>query len=90
MLDEWGLATFPTDPTKLGEMEFYLLEELEFNLVVYHPYRDLADICGKAGSDEDESDIPKEERSWGTGQGKLIMEEGAIQTAWLVHPDHSR
>lgn len=67
-------------------MEFYLLEELEFNLIVYHPYRDLADLCGKPGSEE-ESDIPANERNWGTGKGKLIMEEGAIQTAWYVFWD---
>jgi cyclin C len=29
----------------VAEFEFYLLEELEFYLIVYHPYRDLTLIA---------------------------------------------
>lgn len=39
------------DYTKLAEMEFYLLEDLEFDLIVYHPYRTLAAVCGREAVD---------------------------------------
>ncbi|KAF9970018.1 hypothetical protein BGZ73_007403 [Actinomortierella ambigua] len=32
---------FDYDTSSVAEFEFYLLEELEFYLIVYHPYRDL-------------------------------------------------
>lgn len=32
------------DPTKIAECEFYLIEELESYLIVYHPYRSLMQI----------------------------------------------
>ncbi|KAG0253502.1 hypothetical protein BG011_006343 [Mortierella polycephala] len=35
------LGGFDYDTFKVAEFEFYLLEELEFYLIVYHPYRDL-------------------------------------------------
>ncbi|KAG0361079.1 hypothetical protein BGZ54_009247 [Gamsiella multidivaricata] len=36
---------FDYDTFKVAEFEFYLLEELEFYLTVYHPYRDLTLIA---------------------------------------------
>ncbi|KAF9362392.1 hypothetical protein BGX34_006262 [Mortierella sp. NVP85] len=36
---------FDYDTSKMAEFEFYLLEELEFYLIVYHPYRDLTLIA---------------------------------------------
>lgn len=59
-------------------MEFYLLEDLEFNLTVFHPYQDLADLC--TTQDADEAGNPREP----SGRGKLVLEEGAMQTAWYV------
>ena len=72
-------------------MEFYLVADLECDLTVFHPYATLMTLCGKekdaaavvsleagevgAGAD----DGP---RYWGTGEGKLLLEEGALQTAW--------
>lgn len=32
-------------------MEFYLLEDLDFHLVVFHPYRALLNICGREPAD---------------------------------------
>jgi len=32
-------------------MEFYLMEDLDFHLVVFHPYRSLLAICGREASD---------------------------------------
>lgn len=51
-----GYRNFPNDNSSLAEMEFYLLEELEFDLVVFHPYRSLVSICGRSpGSSSDPS-----------------------------------
>lgn len=33
-----------SDPTKIAECEFYLIEELDSYLVVYHPYRSLSQL----------------------------------------------
>jgi cyclin-C len=70
-------------------MEFYLLEDLDFHLNVFHPYRDLADLCGsneivEIGEEGELGYVPEDERFWGTGKGKLALEEGAVQTAWFV------
>ncbi|CAG8488349.1 4834_t:CDS:2 [Ambispora leptoticha] len=42
-------ATFPYDNQKVAEMEFYLLEELDFNLIVFHPYRTLITLAQELG-----------------------------------------
>ena len=42
---------FPAEPNKLGEMEFYLLEDLDFHLVVFHPYRSFLAITGREPAD---------------------------------------
>lgn len=34
-----ALGPFPSDATVLAEMEFYLIEDLDFHLMVWHPYR---------------------------------------------------
>ena len=62
-------------------MEFYLLEDLEFNLTVFHPYQDLANLCTTQDAD-DSSDSSSTAR---TARGKLVLEEGAMQTAWWVY-----
>lgn len=87
---EYGVKTFPSDNSKLAEMEFYLVDDLECDLTVFHPYRTLMAICTKEGSSENGDseagefgagiqDIP---RYWGTGEGKLELQEGALQMAW--------
>ncbi|KAI9309233.1 cyclin-like protein [Cunninghamella echinulata] len=43
---------FPYDSSKVAEFEFYLLEELEFYLIVWHPYRSLTSICQELGMRE--------------------------------------
>ncbi|ORX41245.1 putative general RNA polymerase II transcription factor [Kockovaella imperatae] len=48
---ENGIRMFSPEPTKVGEMEFYLLEDLDFHLVVFHPYRSLLHICGREPAD---------------------------------------
>ena len=36
-----GFREMPTDHSSLAEMEFYLVEEMEFDMIVYHAYRSL-------------------------------------------------
>ena len=42
---------FPAETNKVGEMEFYLLEDLDFHLTVFHPYRSLLHILGREPAD---------------------------------------
>jgi len=44
---EYNIKNFPTDNSSVCEMEFYLLEDLDFHLVIFHPYRALMQLCGK-------------------------------------------
>ncbi|GBC06631.1 hypothetical protein RclHR1_06990011 [Rhizophagus clarus] len=41
---------FAYDNQKVAEMEFYLLEELDFNMIVYHPYRSLMTLAQDLGT----------------------------------------
>ena len=71
-------------------MEFYLVDDLECDLTVFHPYRTLMAICTKEGSPESNdpeagelgAGIQDAIRYWGTGEGKLELQEGALQMAW--------
>lgn len=74
-------------------MEFYLVDDLECDLVVFHPYRTLLSLCKKEpsgeGSEEGEAEdvgvgigIDDGPRYWGTGDGQLEMTSAAFQTAW--------
>ena len=66
-------------------MEFYLVDDLECDLVVFHPYRTLMTLCVKEGDssladiDEFKSDRP---RYWGTGEGRLELKDSTLQLAW--------
>jgi hypothetical protein len=51
-LSEHSPRPLPTDYTKLAEMEFYLLEELQFDMVVHHPYSTLMSVCGREVLDD--------------------------------------
>lgn len=73
-------------------MEFYLVDDLGCDLVVFHPYRTLMALCGKEGqiavrdaeAGEMGTGIDDGPRYWGTGEGKLELHEGAVQLAWYV------
>lgn len=88
--EDYGIKSFPSDNSKLAEMEFYLVDDLECDLVIFHPYRTLMTLCGKEnnlGSADTEAgeigvSIHDSGRYWGTGEGKLELQEGALQTAW--------
>ncbi|CAG8561245.1 15024_t:CDS:2 [Funneliformis caledonium] len=47
-------GSFPYDNQKVAEMEFYLLEELEFNMIVFHPYRSLMTLAQDLGTKNDD------------------------------------
>jgi cyclin C len=95
--NSYNIKYFPSDNTKLAEMEFYLMDDLECDLTVFHPYRTLLTICKKEisdssslfGSEEGEADevgvgVGGDDslRYWGTGDGQLELTDGALQTAW--------
>ena len=82
---------FPADNTKLAEMEFYLLEDLDFHLHVFHPYRSLTALCGREpmdtgwfpapGEDELEEDV---KLGRGTGKGAVRFDKEIFETAWYI------
>ncbi|WWC67226.1 uncharacterized protein I206_101133 [Kwoniella pini CBS 10737] len=51
VFNEYNIKLFPAETNKLGEMEFYLLEDLDFHLVIFHPYRALLHITGREPAD---------------------------------------
>lgn len=73
-LADVSIRGFPSDNTRLAEMEFYLLEELDFSLVVFHPYRSLVQLCGRDGGDK-----ARERR-----ENMLEMDDTSLQMAWCV------
>lgn len=91
-IGEYGIKNFPSDSTKLAEMEFYLVDDLECDLIVFHPYRTLMTVVkDSSGSQVSLTDkeagelgtgIEDGPRYWGTGEGKLTLHQTAVQTAW--------
>ncbi|KAJ7572632.1 cyclin-like protein [Mycena floridula] len=82
---------FPADTAKLAEMEFYLLDDLKCDLVIFHPYRSLLALCASTTASSTSSPEAEagelgqgieEDESWVSG--KLALSEGALQTAWFV------
>ncbi len=91
--DEYGIKSFPSDNSKLAEMEFYLVDDLECDLIAFHPYRTLMTLCGREGSSvshdteagELGAGVQDGPRYWGTGEGKLELQESALQMAWYEY-----
>lgn len=79
---EMGISNFSIDNTKLAEMEFYLIEELDFHLIIFHPYRSLIQLTGREGSS---SSI-----SFAGRASMLEMDDNALQMAWFVINDTFR
>ena len=97
MIEEnYNVKNFSSDNSKIAEMEFYLVDDLECDLVVFHPYRTLLSLCKKeangdtsSNSEEGETEDPgigieDGHRYWGTGDGQLELTPAALQTAWFV------
>ena len=89
--ENYGVKSLPSDNSKLAEMEFYLVDDLECDLIVFHPYRTLMTLCRNEGSEYDDAEagelgvgIDTGTRYWGTGDGQLELQEGAMQMAWYI------
>ena len=91
---EYNVRHFLTENAKLAEMEFYLVDELECDLVVFHPYRTLMMLVKDTGTveqivEEKEAGelgagIDDGPRYWGTGEGRLDLHRRTIQDAWYT------
>ncbi|KAI8927977.1 cyclin-like protein [Entophlyctis helioformis] len=44
-----GAEAFPYEAASIADFEYYLLEELEFSLVVFHPYRSIQQFLARLG-----------------------------------------
>lgn len=96
---EMGLRDTTLQVETLAEMEFYLLEELEFDLVVFHPYRTLQKLAAMRGCAPDTADGASAdgttERSppgYASAFARSI-DDKVYQLAWYVcamcsHADH--
>lgn len=83
-----GMSNFAADNNRLAEMEFYLIEELDFHLIVFHPYRALMQLCGRDGGEQAGGEEGRESR-----RKMLEMDDHSFQMAWSVFstpPDRSR
>ncbi|KAF8189735.1 cyclin-like protein [Pholiota molesta] len=101
--EHYGAKAFSSDNGKIAEMEFYLVDDLECDLVVFHPYRTLLALCKKeasatssSASEEGEAEdlvgvgIDDGPRYWGTGDGQLEFPTTSLQTAWSIINDTYR
>ncbi|KAI0366253.1 cyclin-like protein [Pilatotrama ljubarskyi] len=86
--EDYGIKSFPSDNSKLAEMEFYLVDELECDLTVFHPYRTLMTLCGKRGRPASEAEAGETDDD--PSEGKLPLSETAVQTAWFIINDTYR
>ncbi|KAK4050673.1 RNA polymerase II holoenzyme cyclin-like subunit [Microbotryomycetes sp. JL201] len=85
VFNEMGLTSFTNDHTKIAEMEFYLIEELDFHLIVFHPYRALVQLCGRDGGRQSGGEGGRAARA-----AMLDMDDTALQMAWFVINDTFR
>jgi hypothetical protein len=60
-------------------MEFYLIEELDFHLIIFHPYRSLVQLCGRDGGP-----LAGGEQGRASRAAMLEMDDTALQMAWYV------
>ncbi|TFY51026.1 hypothetical protein EVG20_g11204, partial [Dentipellis fragilis] len=81
----YGIKHFPSDNSKLAEMEFYLVDDLECDLT--GSGSSAGAEAGELGTGIGADDGP---RYWGTGEGKLELGEGPLQMAWLIINDTYR
>ncbi|CAG8613652.1 13570_t:CDS:2 [Dentiscutata erythropus] len=68
---------FQYENQKVAEMEFYLLEELNFNMIVFHPYRALTTLAQDLGTKNEDV-----QRAW------LIVNDTYKTDMCLLHPPY--
>lgn len=79
MWNSLGYFAFPAEVTDVAEMEFYLLEDLQFHLVVHHPYKSLITIATAAGKGRSMVDLEKKRlSSKGAGGAAAAAQAGAV------------
>ncbi|KAF8173835.1 cyclin-like protein [Mycena galopus ATCC 62051] len=94
--EPYNVKNFPSDNSKLAEMEFYLVDDLECDLTVFHPYRTLLALCKSVDTSEDSAAAQEEEagegpRYWGkNSEGQLELPPNGLQTAWFIVNDSYR
>ncbi|KAF8548321.1 cyclin-like protein [Imleria badia] len=93
----FGVKSFPSDNSKLAEMEFYLVADLECDLTVFHPYRTLTALCKKESANDSAAEagevgteVDDGQRYWGTGEGQLELSDDALQLTWSIINDTYR
>lgn len=72
---EMGYPDLPPHSNNLAEMEFYLLQDLDYHLILHHPYRPLMAIVGAAGR----AALQKSEANQGGQNGALSGYESAAE-----------
>ncbi|KAE8244806.1 hypothetical protein A4X13_0g6247 [Tilletia indica] len=90
-----GKFSFPSDRAILAEMEFYLIEDLQFDLIIHHPYRALVSIYDAVSKDSKTADavamaLQQEIKPQDVGKVpyKLdIFDEHVFQMAWAMLND---
>ncbi|SPO48841.1 related to SSN8 - DNA-directed RNA polymerase II holoenzyme and SRB subcomplex subunit, cyclin C homolog [Moesziomyces antarcticus] len=99
---EVGFRAMPTDNSSLAEMEFYLLEEMEFDMILFHPYRSLLALYDAHGSDTNAAaaGLGIEAEAFGvrgleaietTSEARLAeLDQHVLQMSWLVLNDAYR
>ncbi|KAJ3513896.1 hypothetical protein NLJ89_g2692 [Agrocybe chaxingu] len=86
---------FLLDPAKVAETEFYLVDDLEGDLVVFHPYRTLLSLCKEtvshtSSNPEEKGIYEMENKDEIYGDSRLELTPAALQTAWSIINDAYR
>ncbi|KAF8901596.1 cyclin-like protein [Mucidula mucida] len=93
---QYNVKHFPSDNSKLAEVEFYLVDDLECDLTIFHPYRTLMALCKKESAAHDNEETEAGELGVGVDSDdlhfdeKLEMSESALQMAWSIINDSYR
>ncbi|CAA7263927.1 unnamed protein product [Cyclocybe aegerita] len=95
--ESYNTRSFSLDHAKIAEMEFYLIDDLEGDLIIFHPYRTLLSLCKKEtpnhtlSSSAEQGRVHKmETKDKDSGDGRLELTPAALQTAWSIINDTYR
>jgi cyclin C len=76
------------DFTKLAEFEFYLIEELDCDLIIYHPYNSLKQLVEVLGKESDSNkDVLKDNEGQRNIKYRLDLTDAEIENTWQVIND---
>lgn len=87
---ELGHWKFTNDIASLAEMEFYLLEDLQFHLIVYHPYRSLITIAGAVGKGADSQLAGSNKSTTASSWSKMLASPAFMSTASMAAKDEEQ